>query len=216
MYEVMSGHQFGFTTDMDGHGTHALRIDWSGYNGTCADQAATLLTYLPKPYPKHVMFSWKMQMGRTATGGGIGPINSFAIANPNCGNAARKVFLVLRDQPDMGGTDRIDYIWPGPSPVGVQFTASDRGLAIASRAFLPEQHIGEVITNTVELQAESSPGAHDGVMRLWVNGNLVLNVTNAAIGAEAFERFQFPTVMNSPLHDQSEYLWDIVAWAPQG
>jgi hypothetical protein len=211
-----------FTADLDGHGTHALRIDWKSFNGSCGDQAAGVNTYLPQPYSKHVFFSWKQRLGRTATGGGIGNLNSFQITNAGNGcdfNAGRKEFLVCRDNADGGCYDRMDYLWPGPAPVSPRMDNNNQNLnfqVLPGVQFNPQQHVGETIVQTIELQAESSTGASDGIVRVWINGVKVIENVHARIGAESFNRFEFPATFNSPAQDQSEYLWDIVGWVPQG
>ena len=199
----------GFTTDVDGSGTRALRKSWRGMS-ICDDaSAAYWQVRLPSPYPRRMFISWKMRMGRTATGGGLGAVGAFDITNGNCGNAGRKVMLVLRDVPDEGGNGRIDYLWPGSAPVqpSVGFQPLNRG------AFQPQDHVGQTLQQTLYLQAESSPTANDGVLRLWVNGALVMEFVGD-VGPEAFHRFQFPSTFRAPIQDQTEYWWDIVAWEP--
>jgi len=217
MYEI-SG-LYAFTSNVDGAGTRALRIDWKAWNGTCADQAATLITYFAQPYPKHLIVSWKQRLGRSATGGGVGAVNSFQITNPKCGtagNGARKEFMALRDVPGMGSQGRLEYLWAGPAPAHPKITSDALNLVynpLSGVAFDPQAHMGEVISQTIELQAASSATATDGIVRLWINGVKVIENTHAPIGPEAFQRFQFPTTFNSPSQDQSEYFWDIVAWS---
>ena len=201
----------GFTTDMDGLGTNALRKSWRGMS-ICDDANADYWqVQLPSPYPRSMYLSWKMRMGRTATGGGLGALNAFDITNENCGNAGRKVLLVLRDLPDLGGQGRIDYLWPGSAPVqpSVGFQPLNRG------TFQPQDHVGQTIQQTIYLQAESSPTANDGILRLWVNGTLVLEFVGD-VGPEAFHRFHFPSTFRAPIQDQTEYWWDMVAWEPGG
>jgi len=218
------GGPWAFTTDMDGAGKHALRVDWKNWNGVCADQSATLITYLPKPYQTHVIVSWKQLLGRTATGGGVGNVGSFQVTNPNCGgynntggNAARKEFMMLRDVPNMGSAGRIEFLWAGPAPATPKITSDALNLSfntLSGVAFDPQAHVGQVITQTIELQAASSATATDGIVRLWINGVKVIENTHAPLTATAFERFQLPTTFNSPMQAQSEYFWDIVAWTP--
>lgn len=214
----MSGRTWHFTENMDGMGTRALRLDWPKYSGKCQDDGALLITYFQAPYPTHVMFSWKHRLGRTPTGGGIGEVNSFKVANAACGNAARKMFLLLRDVPDRGAKGRLEYIWPGPAPVRPTVTSDSYNLSfgmLPGQNFNPEQNVGRTITHTFEIKAASSATARDGIIRMWINGVKVIDVTNAQIGPEAIHRFQFPATFNSPSQDQSEYFWDIVAWVPK-
>jgi hypothetical protein len=214
-----------FTTNFDGNGTHALRVDWASFNGHCSDAGPSgeVLTYLPSPFAKHIIISWKQHLGRTATGGGIGAIGSFQITNSGNGcdpNAGRKELIVCRVNADDGCYDRMDYLWPGPAPVSPRVDNNNQNLNFnflpGVTPFDPQQHVGETIVQTLELQAESSTGAGDGIVRVWIDGTKVIENLHAKIGAEAFNRFTLPSTFNSPAQDQSEYIWDIVAWVPQG
>lgn len=218
-WEMMWG-PFGFTTDMDGSGTRALRVQIPSSHGQCVDGGGgSLLTYFPQPYAKHVIFTWKMRMGRTATGGGIGAVGSFQITNSACGNAGRKMFLISRPNPSTREGARMEYIWPGPAPVIPRITSdmlNYRVGPIAGASFDPQLHVGQTIVQTLELKAESSPGARDGIVRLWINGVKIIEDLHAPIGTEGFSRFQMPATFRAPAQDQTEYYWDVVAWSPQG
>jgi hypothetical protein len=211
-----------FTSDFDGKGTHALRVDWTSFNGYCGDQSHQSITYLPEPYSKHIIVSFKQHMGRTATGGGIGELNSFQITNSGNGcdfNAGRKILLMCRVNADGGCYDRMDYDHPGPAPVRPRVDNNNQNLnfeVLPGVTFNLQEHVGQVLTQTLELQAESSPGASDGIVRLWINGQKVIENVHARIGAEAFNRFQLTPTFNSPAQDQTEYIWDVVSWVPLG
>jgi hypothetical protein len=222
MYE-MAG-PWALSTDIDGRGTHAYRIDWKSWGGRCRDQSANIIPYFATPYQTHILISWKTRLGRTPTGGGVGAINSFQITNPRCGgynntggNAGRKALLVARNVRGMGAAGRIEYLWAGPPPAKPKVTSDALGLSfdvLRGSYFDFQQHVGEVITQTVELKASSAPGARDGIVRVWINGMKVIENIRAPIGPEAFHRFQLPSVFNSPSADQTEYVWDILAWTP--
>ena len=204
----------GFTTNMDGRGTRALRFAWNPAR-SCVDDGLTWPVELKAPYPTRIYMQWKMRMGRSRTGGGHGALNNFDITNENCGNAGRKMWLTLRDVPGLGGAGRLDFIWPGPAPVQPRFEGAVRNLHYnQGRAFQPQDHVGETITHTIYYQAESSNGANDGVVRLWINGQLMMDHTGLDMGTEAFQRFQFPATFRAPAYYQTEYFWDIVAWEP--
>jgi hypothetical protein len=211
-----------FTSDFDGKGTNALRVDWTSFNGYCGDQAHRSITYLPAPYAKHIIVSFKQHMGRTATGGGIGELNSFQITNSGNGcdlNAGRKMMLMCRVQADGGCYNRMDYLYPGPAPVKPRIDNNviqcNCGL-LPGVAFNPQDYVGKTIVTTEELKAESSPGAADGIVRMWVNGVKIIENTHARIGAQAFNRFELTPTFNSPAQNQTEYIWDVVSWVPQG
>lgn len=212
VYEVAQGRPFSLDLDIDGAGTHGLRVDYPAWNGvTAQDDGATLILYLPKvngAYPKHVLFSWKHKM-----------FSPFQITNPAASyNASRKMWLTLRDRPDLGGEGRVDYIWPGPAPISprVDYATQEKNYnVLPGVSFNPQEHVGEVLRSTLEYKAESTAGAADGVVRLWINGQKLIEYTAASIGAEAFQRFQFPCTFNSPAIAQSEVFWDVVCWTPE-
>ena len=211
-----------FAADIDGKGTHALRVDWTSFNGHCGDQSHRSVTYLSEPYSKHIIISFKQLMGRTATGGGIGKLNSFQITNEGNGcdfNAGRKILLVCRVNADGGCFNRMDYLYPGPAPVKPRVdnnTVQCHCGLLPGVAFNPQDYVGKTIVTTEELQAESSAGAKDGIVRVWVNGKKIIENTHAEIGAEAFNRFELTPTFNSPAQDQTEYIWDVVSWVPHG
>jgi hypothetical protein len=205
-----------FTTNVDGRGLHAYVVKWSGVGANCPiDAQATRMIYFPTA-PKHVFYQWKQWMGRTATGGGIGTVGDFTVNNPNCNNSGRKMWLAYRspDTPD----GRVDYIWhpAGPDIESWYGIAPNPGTIFQNlgRDFNPEQAIGQVNTYTLEYQAESAPGASDGLVRLWVNGVKRMEYLRQATGTQGFAESEFPTIFRAPLRDQTEYFWDVVVWTP--
>jgi len=212
---------FFWTTDMDGAGTHALGFQVPSSGGVCQDDGGHFTIPLPGN-PTRVFFQWKQRLGRTATGGGLGAIGSFVINNAACGNAGRKEVLFARDVADLGGAGRIDYTWPGPAPAiprfegfyGTPAGASDYG-PNQGWTFYPQEHVNETITQTLYVQAESAPGAGDGMVRLWINGRLLIEATGLALGANGMNRLLIPATFRAPAQDQTEYFWGFVVWAPR-
>jgi len=211
----------GFTTNVDGVGTHAFSASLGGWGGVPRDGGSQLQWYLPTgPKPKALYIQWKHRMGRTATGGGIGAVGFFDITNQNDpgGNAGRKYLLMLRDVADGGSGGRVDHVWAGPSPVSVHtegwygLNPYPGNLGLNRCAFNPEAHINETIVFTHYLQTESAPGASDGAVRVWYNGVLCAEHTGVPSGHLGIHRFQFPATFRSPIADQTEYFWDIVVW----
>lgn len=219
---IENGGGFAFTTNVDGAGTHALRVDLNGWGGTPQDGGATLITYIQTANPTELYVQWKHWMGATATGGGNGAVGVFDITNENDpgGNAGRKYLLHLRDVADGGSYGRVDHVWAGPTPVnvrtegfyGISPNPGDLGLNVQS--FDPEAHIGEIITFTHYFKAASSAGASDGIIRVWYNGVLCAEHTSVRASNEGIDRFQFPSTFRSPKQTQTEYFWDFVAWTP--
>jgi hypothetical protein len=210
-------NEFSFTSNVDGKGTRAMRADYQARPGECWDSGSMLQAGLSAPYPKEVYFQYKILLGRTATGGGIGDLGRFQITNAECGNAGAKRFLVLRDVPDRGGAGRTDLLWPGPAPAIPRLAIDTRNWSLSQNrgsTFDPQTHVGEVMTWTLYFRAASSPSANDGIARVWVNGQLIIETTTGSFGPEGYHRFQLPATFRAPQFNQSEYYWDIVAWTP--
>src|SRR5687767_11831634 len=204
-----------FTSDLDGAGTNALRVDWTGQATGCTSVTRVLGKSLPTPKPKRLYAQWRQLLGRTATGGGLGEIGQFTVNRPDCASTYdRFVWMADRD----GSVRRTEVKWLGPAPASPAIHVKDVS-ATSFRAnkgwsFVPQEHIGEPIIQTVYLQAESAPGARDGVIRLWVNGQLFLEHTGLALGPEGFGEIHFPWKSVAPPTSQSEYFWDMVVWEP--
>ena len=203
---------WGFTKDMDGAGTNALRVEWPGRRNGCEDESPELSTELPDPRPHRLYVQWKHLMGRTRTGGGTGEVGTFELTNPSCPREGRMVGMITRAEGDAEG--RVELRWLGPPPVAPRLTVKDKGISIApdDAWFRPQDHVGEVLEHTLYAQTESHAGARDGVVRLWVNGRLLLERTGLALGTKSFRRFKFPWTMTEPRRSQTEYFWDVVAW----
>lgn len=213
--------RFSWTNDMDGAGTHALVFELPSWDGTTCLDGGGHYEIPMRGNPTRLFFQWKMRMGRTATGGGIGPIGSAVINNPRCSNAGRKLVLFARNVPDLGGRGRVDYVWPGPAPAVPRFEgfygtgAADRTILPNQGVYFPQQHVGETITQTIEMQAESRPGGRDGVLRLWIDGRLLTNATGVALGTEGVNRVLIPSTFRASAQDQTEYYWAFLAWTPK-
>ena len=209
-----------FTPDVDGRGTKALRADYNAYNGRCSDTGAQMQAVFPTPAPKELYIQYKTLIGRTPTGGGVGQIGRFQITNPNCGtggNAGAKRLLVTRDVTDQGNRGRTDLLWPGPAPAIPRMAIDTENWSAGANLVHidPQEYQGQVMVWTVYYRAESRVGARDGVIRAWFNGDLIMEHTNVPLRPEGFRAFSMPATFNSPMYDQSEYFWDIVAWEPR-
>ena len=207
-----------FTANMDGNGTNALRIDWPRrFSEVCKYTNATLAVPLPTPRPARMYIQWKQRLGRTLSGGGVGRVGEFTMGD-KCTGLARSEWTALRDEMPRTDAGRVEYQWFGPRPLAPRVTAmvepNVRAEPVSGSTFSPSERVAMTVTQTLYLQAESAPGARDGVMRLWVDGVLVTDQSNLALGAAGFRRIRFPGRMALPPRQQSEYLWDIVAWEP--
>ena len=219
-YVGLTGGLWVFADDVDGRGTNALRLDWSKRpRNRCTYGNTAMSTALPAPHPDRVVVQWKHHLGRTPTGGGYGGIGEFALTDHGC-PTGRTNWSMLRQANTNALSDprRVDYMWTGASPVSPyvvrQGDAPFQANALADAPVQVEGLVGRTATHTLYLQRESAPGAGDGVVRLWIDGQLMLEDTRAALDAEPFRRIFFPGVAPLPLQRQSEYYWDVVVWEP--
>ena len=91
------------------------------------------------------------------------------------------------------------------------------GGTLATREEVLDQVVGanaRPYTTTMHVVAASSDTVRDGLVELWVDGTLVFSVHDVPMSAEAFDRWEFPTICVSVPQPQSEYFWDIVVWKP--
>ena len=201
-----------FAGDIDGAGTSAIRIDWEGER-RCAERSPSIGVTLPEPYPTRMYIQWKQRLGRTRTGGGLGKIDSFVIPSSRCKELdGRFVWTVGRDA---SSGRRVDLRWRGEAAPRPELNVKRTDILAPPNqgwVFLPGAHTGEVLVQTLYLQAESRPGAADGAARLWVGDRLLIDRVGLALGAEAFRRMNFPWTMAAPLRGQTEYYWDMVSW----
>ena len=213
-----------FTTDADGAGARGYRYEWSSWGGTPGDQALRSVYSIPGTSgskTKHVYIQWQMWMGRTSTGGGVGDIGAFDLFNEDDpgGNAGRKIVLVLRDGVGGGGDGRIDFDFPGPEPSQVRFEgfyniSGATNLVINRGSFDPDEHYNEWLTITMRLKAESSEGAGDGEVDLWINGTQYMEHRNKTIGHMGFDRIHFSDTFRSPKFQMTDYWKGFAVWSP--
>lgn len=207
-----------FTTDVDGQGTNALRIDWPGEGDTCSSISPSIGTTLPNPRPTRLYIQWRQHLGQTATGGGRGEVGAFEVLNPACRGADRFLWTISREHSGELENRRVDLRWVGPAPAHASVNVKKTDLELEPNrgwSFLPQQHVGTDIVHTIYAEAESSPGAGDGLIRVWVGDRMLMEERWAAMGTGVFRRFNFPWTSRAPQESQSEYIWDVVAWEPR-
>jgi uncharacterized protein YjdB len=210
------GLGWSFVKNFDGAGTAALRADWPATK-RCDDQTNRIIDYIPDPAPKMLYVQWKTRFGRTAAdAGGNGAVDAFSIENTACPSASGYVMSLFRDNADDGGAGSLKMWYAGRprATASLEQEALGGGLSDGNQGwtFAPSQFAGKVVKFTVFVQAASSPKAHDGVVRVWINGSLYFEQTNLALGAQAISRFEFPGWRFGTIAT-SEYFWDVVAWA---
>jgi uncharacterized protein YjdB len=202
-----------FTSNVDGNGTNALRLDVSPRSTSACQMTTNAINIpLPQPHPTHLMVQWKQHLGRTASGGGLNRVGTYVLSDV-CNGVNRSDMRAFRKTP-VGDSLRLDYEWPSATSARVKQYRPQRVVATPSTAWSPSSIVGRTVTKTLYLQAESAPGANDGVVRLWVDGQLVIDQSHAAITPAAFKRLNFPGRMARPVAGQTEYWWDMIAWVP--
>lgn len=202
-----------FSTDLDGLGTNAIRIDWPATDGRCREVSPSFGLTLPHPRPRRIYIQWKQHLGRTPTGGGVGPVGRFDLEG--CGELdGRFIWTASREELPGLSNRRVDLRWRGDPAVPL-VNVKRTNLRLDPNQgwqFLPVESSGEAREHTLYLKAESREGAGDGEIRYWVNGRLLMAHSGLALGAEAFRRMNFPWTMASRTRGQTEYFWDLVSW----
>jgi hypothetical protein len=183
-----------WTTNMDGNGRHALRWDWSS---SPTEQDGVVERSLPSVTGRMVT-SWKIHLGRTSTGGGVGNVGYYGLNN----GGGTKRFLWLRQD----GTYRIYLVWRGYPSYDYNTFAID-GVSWNSNPISgnPYAYVGQEQRWTVEMVLPNT-------IRAWVNGVKVLDQSNANLGTTPFTSIQTPATMNYPAAAMSEYWYDVVVW----
>lgn len=207
---------FAFTTDFDGQGTSAWVARYRAVNGNYGDRRAFIQTTTPSR--REIYVQWKQWMGRRAGDGvGWGVLESFDFTNPNdpVGNAARKNVRIVG--PDWSGGNALwTGAMPGPDPVPMKFYDEQNFTVMYDGSWTPEQLENSYVVFTYRIKCESSQGAGDGVMEMWLEKEGVLiaqkSAYNIDMGCQAVRQFNVGLMMRSPIEDMSEYFWDLVIW----
>jgi fibronectin type 3 domain-containing protein len=219
-----------FTTNFNGSGTRAFRFQYRRYS-TCVgndEQDVGIRAYPVQTTKRAVYWQWKMWSGRHPNDAGTshGTIGQFAHHNPECtsNNFGRKIAIFGRNQSSgTGAANRFDLLAPGSTggPATTVYSLIMNGTdfgdgTVWNASVNPNDYVGQEVTVTVYLCAESAPSAGDGAVKLWINGVQQINAQNIRIGSanwQANDRgFEGPSVINGPRYDQVEYWWDIVGW----
>jgi uncharacterized protein YjdB len=190
----------GFTTDYDGKGKHAFRVDWQANPGRESSFNDNAFYF---PSQSAIYTSVVVHLGRTATGGGVGNIGSFV---PVTSGGGMKRILWLRQRDN--GTDRVYWNWP----TGGQ-GAQQNDLTIDNRNFDSYFNADYGIGVDVRWTFAIIPG-NPGTLRVWRNGVLVHENTKAAIGTLPISQMQFITTRFNATQAETEYWTDLVVWNP--
>ena len=216
--QANAGWLWYFTTNVDGQGTNALRIDWPKRpRNSCSYQTTTLSVPLPAPAVNQLVIQWKHRLGRTATGGGFGEIGQFSLVDHGCPDGRHLTKVTGQSTGD--AAQQMTYQWTGGAPPIAPLVIRPGAQPLRIDALAPavdfQSYVGRTVTQTLLAVAESSPGASDGIVALWIDAQLVLAKTGLPLAVSQFNRIVFAG--RSPLarQRQSEYFWDVVVWKPQ-
>jgi uncharacterized protein YjdB len=193
-----------FTTNYDGNGKHALRVDWPANPGF--DSGASTVWYFNTTI-NQLYCSFVIHLGKTATGGGIGTVGSFS---PTTLAGGSKRWFALRNAND--GTDRVYWVWglADPSALSQDVQIDNRNW---NSFFTADFGIGQDVRWTFRVIPASSPTASDGIVQAWRNGVMVMNDQAANIGNMGFQQFITMGTRRN-VQAESEYWTDLVVWRP--
>lgn len=199
-----------FTTNYDGAGTHALRFEWVFTDNVPHDYTREIAKHLTDNTVTDLYVQYKSWLGRTATGGGIGTIGSFIQANPAVSTANRKAFRNVIETGGGGCTD----VYNGSVPFGGRISDGFGGDNNYASGWDNSTFVGQIIVSTFRVKVGSA-----GHLEVWksVGGTQLVHYDSGAnknVSGLWHHAFQFPSTMNTPAQDQSDYYWDIVAWTP--
>jgi hypothetical protein len=197
-----------FTTNADGKGLHALRADWSQSE---ADQGLRVIDYFPNPKPLELYVSWKGRLGKMAADPDANGENDSYAMWPQSNSCKRALFDRADDK------NRVDFTLNRTQPEGAKLEMGEHDYARFGdiKLWNPNAAVGGApFTTAVHVKAASSNTVADGVFQLWVDGNLVIDQRDVPSAANPFDRWSFPETCVLVPQPQSEYFWDILAWAP--
>jgi hypothetical protein len=195
-----------FTTNADGSGLNALRADWGV---SSADQRIMLIHYLPSPKPTELYVQWKGRLGKYPADADANGSDNYYAMWPQTDACKRALFL------HANSSNRIDYVWHRSSPEAMKLEIGAANYSRYFNAWSPNAAVGGApFTTTVYVKAASSSTATNGIVRIWINGSLVVDQTDVPATAEAIDRWQFPDNCVKIPAPQAEYFWDILVWRP--
>jgi uncharacterized protein YjdB len=194
-----------FTTNYNGNGKHALRVDWPASTGTY-DSGASTVWYFNTTI-NQLYCSFVIHLGMTATGGGVGTVGSFS---PTTLAGGSKRWFALRNAND--GTDRVYWVWglADPSALSQDVQIDNRNW---NSFFTADFGIGQDVRWTFRVIPASSSTASDGIVQAWRNGVMVMNDQAANIGNSGFQQFITMGTRRN-VQAESEYWTDLVVWRP--
>ena len=227
----------GFTTNFDGNNTRALVFQWLLNNGqaTCTGNTGSQQDMFMETSTNvsgfaDIYLQYKIWMGRTATGGGVGTVGSYSNVNLGGGTpGGHKWWVWFRTAAGNGDgrltAEQSPTLWKmittsypgytGPAPIadGAIGEVHYFGTDVTSGAWNPDANLNKVNTLTFRIRSETANNAQNGLMEVWANGALVQSKSNLYTSPLGFFGLQIggPTWICPPA-DQTYYMWDIVVW----
>lgn len=212
------GDWWDLCVDMDGAGKNAMVAKWNK-RLTQGDEARDI--HITGFNHRELFIQFKMRAGRTPSDPiAHGVLQSFDATNPNVAGAGQK--LMRMTGPDWG-TDiwRATALFKGGEPGTFDWWSESTPSYGANHSQATDAEYQNVEWTIIyRLKCESAQGAGDGAVGLrvlrdgvdWKQGPK--EMTGANVGGPSIGGFGFPTVMNTPIQDQSQYFYDIVIWTP--
>jgi hypothetical protein len=185
--------------NVDGQGTKAHGIAWAPPTGS--EQESFLGRYMDAPSDGWYT-SWKMYLGRSPTGGGVGSVGQFSLDGTP--GRHQKVMLWMRGDLDANGGSP-SRIYLVMTPDGANFRIDARNYNSPGLSINPMTMLGQVQRWVVFIQPST------GTIRTWINGVLVLNATGQDLGPTGLSQVQ-QTATTFPGVAQTQYVWDTVVW----
>ncbi len=205
-------------------GTQSLRIDYSvSTDGGCADADVFVGKLVAGDLPE-VIASWNFKLEP-----------NFLSVQPaaHCGaQGTGSIELALLRTNDPSGRITIEVsaesenpVRSAPAEVSWRIGISD-AFAAAPRRAVYAQHLSlathgplalsktEWHRITLAATRASAVGLTDGVLQLWIDGTLVLDVNDAATGTAPFTAIRYPTLLRAGAsHSQSRWIDDVVLFS---
>lgn len=183
-----------FETNVDGKGTNARGCQFAPPNGTEQECYFATEGNLVRAPASGWYTQFKVHLGKSSTGGGTGPLNSWTLTGSN---PHQKMFIWTRST----SADRL-YLMITPSQINIR--SDGRNFNSPVWSINPYGKTG-VQTITVYIRPET------GTIRAWVGDKQVADASGLNIGTSSLVDIQ-ETVTTFPGQQQVEYMWDTVVW----
>lgn len=196
-----------FEPDIDGAGTNARGMHWLDRQ---ADEQEALVDteggLLTTAAGKGWYTQTKARLGRRPGGAGSTPEDFWTLDDAGNGNAHQKMFLWNRAT----STYRLYFVIRS-SDSKISIDGNNYSSPIATGSNNPYNRTGEILTLTFYFKPSSTDGAEDGIVRVWLNDDLIIEDEAADIGDDALADCQL-TATTFPQFAQTQYEWDTVVW----